>query len=69
MARDTLSAFKRKCFPLLYNFLQENALELPNEMRTIITEHLVNPLKYLSTYFQESDIEWVHYSSELNLQI
>ncbi|KAK5643836.1 hypothetical protein RI129_007681 [Pyrocoelia pectoralis] len=45
MARDKLSAFKRKfnfwiacvekgnieCFPLLYNFIHENTLELPNE--------------------------------------
>ena len=75
IARDKLSAFKKKlkfwitcvekdnieCFPLLYNFLQENMLELPTEMRNIITGHLLNLLNSLSDYFPDTDIDidWV----------
>lgn len=35
-------------------------MELPNEIKTIITEHLVNLLKYLSDYIPENfiGIEW-----------
>lgn len=50
-----------ECFPLLCNYLNENRLELPRNIRSFIIAHLEIVLKSLSDYFPDTDIdiEWI----------